>query len=112
MRIKTGQIADLASVIEGDLRKRQQSEVDVRALANLADCIACVLTTRSANSGEWMTVLPRENSDKSKEKWISHMLSSPLIDCPQIMRKYVSEIVKKLSRNGQTAVLMINHVHE
>jgi hypothetical protein len=52
MRIKTGPIADLASVIEGDLRKRLQSEVDVRALANLADCVACVLTTRSANSGE------------------------------------------------------------
>ncbi|GHT93279.1 hypothetical protein FACS1894122_08270 [Alphaproteobacteria bacterium] len=108
MRIKTGSIADFASVIEGDLRKRLQSEVDVRALANIADCVVCVLTTRSANSGEWMAVLPRESSDKSKEKWISHVLSSPLIDCPQIMRRYAFEVVEKLARNGQTVVLMMD----
>jgi hypothetical protein len=108
MRIKTGPIADLASVIEGDLRKRLQSEVDVRALANLADCVACALTTRSSNSGEWISVLPRESSDKSKEKWISHVLSSPLIDYCQIMNRYALEIVEKLARNGQTIVLMMD----
>jgi hypothetical protein len=80
MRRKSGATFSLSSKLEADLVSRLQPTIDIRALRNLADCAACVLHTQSVNSGEWKAVLPRESTEKSKENWISHVLSSPLID--------------------------------
>ncbi|GHU12836.1 hypothetical protein FACS189449_07250 [Alphaproteobacteria bacterium] len=108
MRLKTGAVAGLAKVIEEDLMKRLQSQVDVRALANLADCAACALTTRSSNSGEWKAVLPRDCTDKSMEYWISHVLSSALIDHHVVMSGFISEVAEMLSQSKKTVILMMD----
>jgi hypothetical protein len=105
---ESGSLVNLSSEIEKDLRKRLQSVVDVRALANLSTCAACVLATRSANTGEWKAILPRESTAKSKENWIAHVLSSPLIDVGKIMNAFVPEVVNLLSKNGKTVVLMMD----
>jgi hypothetical protein len=108
MRRKNGVTFSLSSQLEADLMSRLQPTVDIRALRNLADCAACILTSRSVNSGEWKAVLPRDSTEKSKENWISHVLASPLIDCCEIMNGFAPEVVKILSRNRKTVVLMMD----
>jgi hypothetical protein len=54
-----------------------------------------------------MSVFPRICDKKSKERAISSIVSSPLIDVSEIMSYYVSEVAKKLSHKGESVVLML-----
>lgn len=76
----TGGIAHISGRVEEDLRDRKTS-LQKPPMSGLAYLVACALSTRCANTGEWMSVLPRKVSDlKSKERYISHFLSNRLID--------------------------------
>lgn len=108
MKINIGPVSVLAKSIENDLLCRAQSKVDKRALYNLSECASCALITKSVNSYEWISVLPRESLKDSKEKHIKRVLSSPLIDVPKIMSLYIPEIVKNLSQNEKGVVLMMD----
>ena len=108
MKITEGSIVDLKEAIRTDLLVRSQSEIDSRVASSLGGCAACSLAVRSANSYDWMTVFPRICSKKSKERAINRVLSSPLIDVAEVMFYYVAEVVKKLSKNGKTIILMID----
>jgi hypothetical protein len=108
MQMKTGSVVELKAAIKKDLRERSQSQVDIRAVSNLAGCAACALAVKSVNSYEWTTVFPRICAKKSKERAINRTLSSPLIDVSKVMGCYVPEVVKRLSWNGETVVLMMD----
>ena len=108
MKIKTGSVCNLVNAINDDLMQRGRPAIDKRAIYSLSECVACALITRSVNSYEWMSVLPRECLKKSKELYIRRVLSSPLIDVSKVMSVYAPEIVNKLSKNGETIVLMMD----
>jgi len=114
MKIKTGSVASLVKAIESDLNARSQSSLDKRVIYNLSECASCALITRSVNSYEWMSVLPRDCVKKAKETYIKRLLSSHLIVVQEIMSWYVCEIVKKISQNEKTIVLMMDQsqIHE
>ncbi|MDR1236150.1 MAG: hypothetical protein LBJ96_04030, partial [Holosporaceae bacterium] len=67
MKISEGSIVEIKEAIRGDLL-RSQSEIDGRVASGLAECAACALAVKSANSYEWMTVFPRICAKKSKER--------------------------------------------
>jgi len=108
MRIKCGPVCDVSNSIRADMMEKLQSAMDIRGIANLSDCAACALVSRSANSGEWKAVLPRDITEKSKGKWILETLDSPLIDVFTVMRAYSLEVVSKLSQDEKTVVLMMD----
>ena len=108
MKIKTGSVSNLVKAINDDLMRRGQFTIDKRAIYNLSECAACALITRSVNSYEWMSVLPRECLKKTKELYIRRVLSSPLIEVSKVMSVYVPEVVNKLSKNGETIILMMD----
>jgi hypothetical protein len=59
------------------------------------------------NSSEWISILPRKTGDaKSKERYISRVLSNDLIDPLQVMKGFVPEVLEKLSASG--AVIILN----
>jgi hypothetical protein len=48
MQMQAGSIVELKAAIEQDLRGRSQSQIDIRAVSNLAECAACALAVKSA----------------------------------------------------------------
>jgi hypothetical protein len=108
MRIVTGGVAHVASVVERDLFDR---EVVLRKqhVEALADVVACALACRSANTAEWQAVLPRRVSDeKSKERFISRLLSSEKIAPLAVMRCFIPEITEMAATDGKTVILMMD----
>lgn len=108
MRILTGGVAHVASVVERDLCDR---EVGLRKqhVEALADVVACALACRSANTAEWQAVLPRRVSDeKSKERFISRLLASEKIAPLRVMRCFIPEIAEMAGANGKTVILMMD----
>lgn len=107
-RLIVGGIAHLAQAIERDLNAR---ETGLRKphRGSLSDLTACALTCRNVNSSEWMAVLPRQTGDeKSKERFISRVLSNRLIDPIKVMRGFVPELVSKLTLHGESLILMLD----
>ena len=108
MRLLTGGVAHVAGVIEEDLRDRETS-LHKAHIANLADLAASALASRSVNSGDWIAILPRITGDeKSKERYISRILSNSLICPPAVMRGFIPEIVEMLTAQDQTIILMLD----
>lgn len=107
-RITTGGISHLAQAIENDLKTRTTNlhKPHIRSLSDLA---SCVLSCRNVNSSEWMAILPRQTGDeKSKERFISRVLSNPLIDPIKVMHGFIPDIVAKLTQNGKSLILMLD----
>jgi hypothetical protein len=96
MRIFTGGVSHLARAIESDLKVRDTG-LQKPHIGALSDLTASVLTCRSVNSSEWISILPRTTGDsKSKERYISRILSNKLIDPISVMKGYVPEVLQKL----------------
>ena len=108
MRLFTGGVSHIASTIEDDLTHRDTSLYKSH-ISGLADLSACVLSCRNANTGEWISILPRKvGDDKSKERYISRFLSNRLIDPFDVMSGFIPEIIEMMSEQGQTIILMID----
>lgn len=108
MRLCTGGVSHIAQVIESDLRRRN-TLLWKPHIADLSDLAACVLTCRNVNSSEWISILPPQTGDpKSKERFISRLLSNPLIQPLKVMEGYVPEILTKLSTSGAVVILIMD----
>ena len=107
MRLSRGGIAHLAGYIERDLEIRETS-LHKPHIASLADLAACALTSKSVNTGEWISILPRKCDDKSKERFISRVLSNPLIKPLEVMEGFVPELIEMMGSSGKTVVLMMD----
>lgn len=106
MRLFTGGVSHIAPTIEDVLTHRLFTSHTFSALSDLS---ACVLTCRNANTGDWISVLPRKvEDDKSKERYISRVLSNRLIDPFDVMKGFIPEIIEMMSEKGQTIILMID----
>jgi hypothetical protein len=67
------------------------------------------LSCRSANTSEWQAVLPRRVGDeKSKERYISRLLSNERIDPLVVMGCFIPEIAAMAGENGKTVILMMD----
>lgn len=108
MRILTGGVSHIARAIETDLKMRE-SGLRKPNIEGLSDLVACALACRNVNTAEWMSALPRETGKpKSKERYISRLLSNSLIKPDLIVKSYVVEILQKLSSSGETLIFMLD----
>ncbi|MBS0186325.1 MAG: transposase [Proteobacteria bacterium] len=108
MRILKGGVAHVSGVIEEDLRDRE-TRLHKAHIEGIADLTATVLACWNFNSGDWISILPRKTGDeKSKERYISRLLSNPLIKPFYVMRGFIPEIAEMLTEQGQTLVLMLD----
>jgi hypothetical protein len=109
MRLLVGGVAHLAKAIENDLNKRETNlhKPHIQALGDLA---SSVIACRNVNTSEWKTVLPRETGkEKSKERYISRVLSNPLIEPSKVIAGYLPDIIKSVNAiNNQIIVLMLD----
>ncbi len=107
-RINTGGIAHCAGVISEDLVDRG-SGLYVLHVKGLADLAAAALVSRSVNTSEWIPLLPRTTGNaKSRERYISRLLSNKKIERFAIMKKFAEEIVSKAGSNNRTVILMLD----
>jgi hypothetical protein len=105
MRVFSGGVAHVASVVEQDLFDRE-TELRKQHVEGLADVVACALSCRSANTAEWQAVLPRRvGDDKSKERFISRLLGNDLINPLRVMRGFIAEMA---GADGKTIILMMD----
>lgn len=108
MRVFSGGVAHVASVVEQDLFDRDMG-LRRQHVEGLADVVACALSCRSANTAEWQAVLPRRTcDDKSKERYISRLLSNDLIDPARVMTGFIPEIAEVAAAGGKTIILMMD----
>ena len=107
MSVLKGGIGHVASVICEDLEDRETG-LQKPHIAALADLCASVLATRSANTGEWIPVLPRDCAKKSGERYISRFLSNPLVSPLAVMGGFIPELIIMNGTNGKTAILMLD----
>lgn len=108
MRLLEGGVAYIASVIEEDLLDRD-TKLHKPHVASLSDLCASALTTRSANTSEWRAVLPRNHCDaKSKERYISRVLSNKLIKPISVMHGFIPELIEMSGSNNKTVILMMD----
>jgi hypothetical protein len=103
----SGGVAHVACVIEDDLRGRDTG-LHKSHITGLADISASVLACRSANTAEWISVLPRRIDNKSKERYIGRILSNVLINPLAVMNGFVPEIMEMAGRNNKTIILMLD----
>ncbi|WP_375326263.1 transposase [Candidatus Tisiphia endosymbiont of Nemotelus uliginosus] len=108
MRIFTGGVAHIAKVIEEDLGSRVTG-LHKSHISGIADLAASALSCSSVNSGEWIAVLPRKTGDvKSKERYISRLLSNCLIEPKPVMHGFVPEIITMAASKEKTAILILD----
>jgi len=107
MRLLSGGVAHVSGVIEDDLRARATGLRKQHA-EGLADLVASTLACRSANTAEWQAVLPRRADDKSKERYISRLLSNGLINPVTVMGGFIPEIAGMAGDKGKTVILMMD----
>ena len=108
MRLKTGGVSRIAKLIERDLEFRD-SGLSKPQLRGLADLAASVLASRSVNTTELATVLPRKVKDlESNFRYIYRWLSNEKIDPDRVMIDWNTEIMELLSQQRQTIVLMLD----
>jgi len=107
-RTNTGGIAHCAGIISEKLVSKD-SGLYALHIKGLADLAAAALASRSANTSEWIPLLPRTTGNaKSRERYISRLLSNARIEQSAVMEKFVKEIISKATSNNQTAVLMLD----
>lgn len=108
MRLVTGGVAHVASVVERDLFERGVG-LRKQHVEALADVVACALACRSANTAEWQSVLPRRVDDeKSKERFISRLLANEKVAPLVVMRCFIPEIAELAGSDGKTVILMMD----
>ena len=107
MRLFKGGVAHVATVIEEDLRDRDTG-LQKPHISAIADICSSVLATKSANTSEWISVLPRAIDQKSKERYINRALSNELIKPLSVMNGFIPEIADIASSNNKTIVLMMD----
>jgi Transposase DDE domain len=108
MRSEQGGTAHLAGIIEEDLTERDTGLYKPQRIA-LADLAASALSTRSANTGEWVSILPREGcGEKSCERYISRFLANRRINPLRVMFGFVPEILSSVGSQGQIVILMLD----
>lgn len=108
MRILTGGVSHVAGTVEADLADRETG-LQKPHIKGLADVVACVLTCRNANTAEWQRVLPRKVGDeKSKERFISRLLSNPLISPISVMGGFIPELAEMMHAQGRQLILMMD----
>lgn len=108
MRLLRGGVAHVASVIEEDLFDRETG-LQKPHVSGISDICASILTTRSVNTAEWASVIPRKGCDaKSKERYISRLLSNKLIDPLSVMHGFIPELIEMSGSGGRTVVLMMD----
>lgn len=108
MRLLTGGVAHISSIIEEDLIAREV-ELHKAHISGLADLSASALSSRSSNSAEWIAVMNRVNCDyKSKERYISRFLSNKLISPLAVMKAFVPEIITMSNVKGKTSILIMD----
>lgn len=108
MRLFSGGVSHVARSIESDLKSRCTG-LHKPHIGSLSDLAACALTCRNVNSSEWISILPRETGDiKSKERFISRVLSNKMIDPLRVMGGYVPEVLQKLSSSGAVVILIMD----
>lgn len=107
MRIFQGGVAHAATTIESDLKERC-TKLHKSHISGIADLAASALTTRSSNTAEWLSILPRKCDDKSKERYISRLLANKLIDVNSTMHGFIPEIAGMSVSKGQKIILMMD----
>ena len=108
MRLLSGGVAHVATVIEEDLSDRDTG-LQKPHISGMADLCASVLATRSANTAEWSAVMPRKDCDeKSRERYISRFLSNKLINPIAVMGGFIPELIEMSGSNGKTVILMMD----
>lgn len=108
MRLLRGGVAHVAAVIEEDLADRETG-LQKPHIAGMADLCASVLATRSSNTAEWASVMPRKDCDeKSRERYISRFLSNKLINTTVVMGGFIPELIDMSGSNGKTVILMMD----
>ncbi len=105
MRVLTGGVSHVASVVERNLSDRETG-LRKQHLEGTSDAVACALSCRSANTAEWQAVLPRQTvEEKSKERYISRLLGNDLIVPWTVMGGFIPEIAAIAGSKGKTIVL-------
>lgn len=107
MRLLSGGVAHISARIEDDLRDRETG-LQKPHIPGLSDLVSCALSTRCANTAEWIAVLPRKVDSKSKERYVSRLLSNCLIDPIRVMTGFIPEIAQMMSSQGRTIILMLD----
>jgi hypothetical protein len=107
MRLFKGGVAHVASVIEDDLRDRDTG-LQKPHFSAIADICSSILATKSANTSEWISVLPRAIDEKSKERYINRVLSNKLIKPISVMNGFIPEIAEMAGSNGKAIVLIMD----
>jgi hypothetical protein len=108
MRSLSGGVAHVASIIEKDLGARETG-LQKPHIKGLADLSSSALASRSSNTAEWISILPRTNcAEKSRERYISRIISNELIRPLSVMRGFVPELMGMSGARGQTIVLSLD----
>jgi len=108
MRAKEGSVYHIAQAIEADLTVRKTG-LQKPHIPALADLTACSLLSRTVNTSEWRSLLPRKDcSEKAKEHYISRFLANPLVLPLNVMAGFAPEVIQRASSNGQTVILMLD----
>lgn len=108
MRLLSGGVAHVASIIEKDLGARETG-LQKPHIKGLADLSSSALASRSSNTAEWISILPRTNcAEKSRERYISRIISNELIRPLSVMRGFVPELMGMSGSRGQTIVLSLD----
>jgi hypothetical protein len=69
-----------------------------------------MLEVRSANLMELAAALPREiGTTDHGYQYIERQLKNPKTDCDTVMAAYAGKAIEKLSAQGQTVVLQLDH---
>lgn len=102
-------LCQLSDQIETDLRSRMNTGLQKPHIPAIADIVATAISTKSVNTCLWKQVLPRKQcNDHAREKFIHRTLSNPLIHPQQVMASYGSDLLQKLSTQGETVILMLD----
>lgn len=108
MRRTSGGIPHVAAIIEEDLEDRDMG-LEKSHIKGLADLAASILATRSVNTSEIASVLPREvKSDEERYRYIQRWLSNPRIDPIRAMKGFVPEMMEALAEDNKTVILMLD----
>jgi hypothetical protein len=100
-------ILSIADAIQTDLRAKVP-HLDLRIIRNISYLVGCVINAKSVNTSWWKDVFPTQTRPKIRERRISRLLSNPNIKISNIMTPYVQELIKLITKNGETLVLMMD----
>jgi hypothetical protein len=106
-RITTGGVAHIAKFIEQDLQLRD-TPLYKKHIEGIADIAASIIVSKSCNSGDIIPIIPRKCDAKSKERYISRILSNELIKVPEVMNGYIPDLMTIQKNNDRTVVLMLD----